>query len=238
MAFALTTALLLLSAMPASTPTPGPLWSVAIPGHGRAVFVPPSTPGRAPIVIAIHGSWDRPEWICEMLDRALRGDAGILCLRGVLRKERPNDGPRWTVGNEATTRAELAAALNVVASTFGDRVMTSRPILSGFSLGAGMAATLARKEPSAWSGVLLVEGGMGARVAGLVPKALPLALGCGTRGCSAKSAALCRTRSGPCLAETDLRYGHSYNPPFEESGARLLRWLVATAQAASDATPQ
>lgn len=221
--------LVALGTVTVSPPEPGALWSIGVPGHGRAVVVPPKGSKPAPLLIAIHGSWDRPEWICEMLDRALRGDAAVLCLRGVLRKDRPKDGPRWTVGNEATTRAELAAAVNVVTTMFGDRVVTDRPFLSGFSLGAGMAATLARKNPDAWSGVLLVEGGMGAGVAGRVPTVLPLALGCGTRGCSVKSAALCRIRQGPCRAETDLRYGHSYNPPFEESGERLLRWLLASA---------
>ena len=230
MPLVLPVALLMLSAVTASPPEPGPLWSVAIPGHGRAVFVPPSAPGVVPLIIAIHGSWDRPEWICEMLDRALQGDAGILCLRGVLRKDRPRDGPRWTVGNEATTRLEIASALDVVKARWGDRVVTSRPFLSGFSLGAGMAVTLARKDPEKWSGLLLVEGGMGAGVAGRVPATVPLALGCGTRGCAGKSAAICRKRRGPCLAETDLRYGHSYNPPFEVSGARLFRWLFASAE--------
>lgn len=225
--------LLALGTVTVSPPEPGPLWSVAVPGHGRAVVVPPKGPAPAPLLIAIHGSWDRPEWICEMLDRALQGDAAILCLRGVLRKDRPKDGPRWTVGDEAMTRSELDAAVGVVHAMFGDSVSTERPFLSGFSLGAGMAATLARKTPDAWSGVLLVEGGMGTGVAGRVPAVLPLALGCGTRGCSVKSAAVCRTRRGPCQAETDLRYAHSYNPPFEESGGRLLRWLLASAASAT-----
>lgn len=214
-------------------PEPRPLWSIVVPGHGRAVVVPPKGPDPAPLLIAIHGSWDRPEWICEMLDRALQGDAAILCLRGVLRKDRPKDGPRWTVGDEATTRSEVAAAVDVIRATFGVGVLTDRPFLSGFSLGAGMAATLARKSSDAWSGVLLVEGGMGVGVAGRVPQTLALALACGTRGCSVKSARVCRKRRGPCRAETDLRYGHSYNPPFEESGGRLLRWLFASAAGAA-----
>ncbi len=246
----LTAAALLGSDLPLSLP---------VPGYGRAVFIRGARE-EAPLVVALGGSWDRPEWLCEMLDRAAQKSAHLLCLRGALRPERPADGPRWTPRPPKESAAEIHRALESVVLVLGHS--PSRLLLAGFSRGAGVVATLARQHPPPGVvAVLLVEGGhaaaerLVARRAAGEPPALRVALGCGTRSCSAAARRICdrvdgRSKKRPsgvqspavsppgpppsasCRAETDLAVGHSYNPPWERQAAVLLGWALDPGAAA------
>ncbi len=206
-----------------------PGWALPVAGHGYAVWVPAGD-ANAPVVVALGGSWDRPEWLCEMLDRAARGRVHLLCVRGRLRPERPPDGPRWSPPPAEAAAKEVRAALEAArAAGLGDVPL----VLAGFSRGAGIAAALsASRYALGVAALVLVEGGHGARVA----PGLPTAWGCGTRGCARATAKRCRTARGPCIAEADLRVGHSYNPPWEVQGDRLLTWVLTTLNQGDNAT--
>lgn len=213
---------------PASLP-PNTRWSMPTPGYGDAIVVAPTTASAAPLIVVLHGSWDRPEWICDVFSQLTRGSAWLLCLRGKLRTESPPDGARWTLGRLADTRQELNIAVDMLRRIAPKRIQPGIALLAGFSKGAGHAQALAAKKPKRFPRVLLVEGGhrLKNRRERIAAKQR-IAFGCGTKACHKRASGLCeryRQHNGECQVETDLEYGHSYNPPFHRSGRRLLRWL-------------
>ncbi len=227
------TAMLLVALALAAPPEPRTLYALPVPGHGGATFVAPTAPGPRPLVVFVHGSWDRPEWLCEMMDRTLQGEAWLLCLRGTLRAEHPPDGARWTVGKPEQTLAELDAAEATLRARFGDRIAPGIAGMGGFSKGTWHVVTLAQRAPARFPAILLMEGGHGALTAKtirqLADAGTRVALACGTRSCARTAAARCRAlekAGASCRAAVDLAVGHSYNPPFEVMGGPLFRWLL------------
>ena len=51
-----------------------PMAPLRVPGHGDATIVPPIGEGPHEVVVILHGSWDRPEWVCEVFATIARGD--------------------------------------------------------------------------------------------------------------------------------------------------------------------
>lgn len=209
------------------------MYDFPVPGHGSATIVPPTGADPRPLIVFVHGSWDRPEWLCEMMDRTLEGAAWLLCLRGTLRAERPPDGARWTVGRPEQTLAELNAAETALRARFGDRISPGIAAIGGFSKGTWHVVTMARGAPARFPAILLMEGGHGAldkaTIRALGAARTRVALACGTRSCTRTAVARCRgleKAGAPCRSAVDLDVGHSYNPPFERLGAPLLRWLL------------
>lgn len=205
-----------------------------VPGYGDARIVTPATTRPVPLVVAVHGSWDRPEWICEQVDKAVRGRAWVLCIRGVRRPEEPADGPRWTLGKPTATLAEIEAAVRALKAKAQPWIRDGPWVLAGFSKGAYQAGVLAAREPTRFPRLLLHEGGQSSLTGRRLRRfaahgGARVAYGCGTRGCVAASERACRAlrrRSVACRVMTDLRVGHSYNPPFEDMGSELFGWLL------------
>ena len=204
-------------------------WSLPVRGHGDAIAVSPAGDGPAPLIVILHGSWDRPEWICDMFVKVAPPHSWLLCLRGTLRAEKPPDGPRWTVGNTSETHTEINLAEDALRAIAPHRVGHGIALLVGFSKGASRARSLAKREPSRFPRLLLVEGGYAHKRSSNGAQATQrIAFGCGTQRCTRLATRACRAHTaqgGDCIIETDLRYKHSYNPPFTESGRRLVRWL-------------
>jgi pimeloyl-ACP methyl ester carboxylesterase len=206
-----------------------------IPGHGEAVIVTPAAGGKMPLTVVLHGSWDRPEWMCDVFSRVSRGRSWVVCLRGTLRPEMPEDGPRWTFGKPVKTLTEINAAIRTIRLHYGDRIAPGPPILAGFSKGAYQAAWLASRHPDRFPKLLLTEGGHSSMSRKAVKRfakrgGKAVAWGCGTASCEKASKRACsrlRRAGVECELQTDLRYGHSYNPPFSESGRKLFGWVLS-----------
>ena len=80
------------------------------------VAVPLGAQSARSIVIALHGSADRPEWACAAL-RSIAGPAPfVLCPRGVARAGFVESDPRYTFGASDDTARELRAALAELCS--------------------------------------------------------------------------------------------------------------------------
>ena len=61
-----------------------------VPGFRPSVVVPPaSKEGKRPVVIALHGNFDRAQWNCEELPALVEGRAWLVCIRGIPRRELP-----------------------------------------------------------------------------------------------------------------------------------------------------
>jgi len=145
---------------PLLTPLKAQSWLVElkVPGFGSAALAVPlgaSTP--RPIVIALHGVADRPEWACATL-RAIAGpEPFVLCPRGLQRTEFAAPAERYTFGTADDTALELRAALVELKRRFGQHVAPGPVVFVGFEIGADHAAAIARQEPAFFSRLLLIE---------------------------------------------------------------------------------
>jgi len=129
-----------------------------VPGFGKAaVAVPLGATTPRPIVIALHGAADRPEWACSAL-RSIAGPAPfVLCPRGIPRTDFPASDARYTFGDSDATSSELRAALKELKRRFGVHVAPGPVVFSGFEIGADRVASISSQEPAFFSRVLLIE---------------------------------------------------------------------------------
>src|SRR6187402_3396523 len=128
------------------------LIELEVAGFGKAALaVPLGANAPRSIVVALHGSADRPEWACAAL-RSIAGPAPfVLCPRGVARADFSESDARYTFGTVDDTESELRSALLALKQRFGVYVAAGPVIFSGFELGADHAATIAAQEPSFFS---------------------------------------------------------------------------------------
>ncbi len=128
-----------------------------VDGFGKAALaVPIGATEPRPIVIALHGAADRPEWACG----AWRGIVGpapfVLCPRGVARADFVAPDVRYTFGTADATASELRAGLAALKRRFGAHVSSGSVVFAGFELGADRVAVIARQEPTFFARLALV----------------------------------------------------------------------------------
>ncbi|MBN1605169.1 MAG: hypothetical protein JW940_00975 [Polyangiaceae bacterium] len=149
----------------AQTPSLSPLkadsWLVelAVEGFGTtSVSVPLGATSPRPVLIALHGQADRPEWQCGTWRGVTEAFPFIVCPRG---KAVPGSSHPVVYSYEGTRAVakELRGALEALKKRFDGYVAPSPVVLAGFSLGAIYALELAKEEPSFFSRVVLIEGG-------------------------------------------------------------------------------
>src|SRR6187402_2399597 len=88
------------------------LQDLPVPGYGTAVVsVPLGAREPRPVVLALHGNYDRPEWQCEVWRTITGGFPWVLCPRGVPRSDAPKSEDRWTYTTAAKVGDEVRAAL-------------------------------------------------------------------------------------------------------------------------------
>lgn len=139
---------------------PEDIVALDVPGYlEAAVSVPRGATQPRPIVIALHGENDRPEWQCRAWRDISRGYPWVLCPRGALRADSPASDRRFTYASLQEATRELRAALGALKDRYVYHVAPGPVVLVGFSLGAQYAARIAKQEPSFFSRVVLVEGG-------------------------------------------------------------------------------
>lgn len=140
-------------------PLGGVSWRIdlEVPGFApSSVTVPLGATRPRPVVVALHGRADRPEWQCG----SWRGIAGtgvfVLCPRGV---PAPGRTEVYTYGSPKELARELRAALGTLKQRFEGYVSPGPVVLAGFSLGAIYGVDLLIEEPSFFSRAVLIEGG-------------------------------------------------------------------------------
>jgi predicted esterase len=129
-----------------------------VPGFGKSsLAVPLGAKAPRSIVIALHGSADRPEWACAAL-RSVAGPAPfVLCPRGVPRADFASNDARYTFGSADDTARELRAALAELKRRYDAYVAPGPVVFAGFELGADQVAFIAPQEPAFFSRLLLIE---------------------------------------------------------------------------------
>jgi pimeloyl-ACP methyl ester carboxylesterase len=190
-----------------------------------------------PLVIGLHGNFDRPQWFCGAMEEIVEGRAWLLCPRGRRRRDVPREYDRYTFPSRSRLRREIAAGLKALRERYPGRVAAGPALLAGFSLGAIYASRFAVAQPGRYPRLYLVEGAH--RV--WTPKNIrrfargggkAVLFGCGRRGCRAQSRRICRAlnRAGVWCGEvTSPGLGHSYTAPLTRLALSLWERLVAGA---------
>ncbi len=230
-------ALCLLAGSPRAEPR---LERLKVPGFRDAALGAPRLPGRRPIVVGLHGNFDRPEWFCgEGLARLVDGRAWLLCPRGVPRADAPREWDRWTFTARARVQAEIDAALAALRRAHPDRIADGKPILAGFSLGAIIAARLAVERPASAPLLYLVEGSLEVWDAKAIARyarggGRAVLFGCGGKGCGAVSRRICAAMARAklrCASATAPGLGHGYGGPLHAEVRPAFQELLGPALA-------
>ena len=128
--------------------------SVEVPDHAPALLaVPLGAKSPRPLLIALHGDNDRPEWTCGSY-RHIAPRAFILCPTGIARAD------RFTLRDTPTTRGELRALLPAIKARFGPHLAKGSVVLAGIGPSVQQAIQIALEEPAFFSRLVLVDGAL------------------------------------------------------------------------------
>jgi pimeloyl-ACP methyl ester carboxylesterase len=206
----------------------------AAPFRDAVMSIPVGATEPRPVVVALHGNYDRPEWQCEVWRAVTKGFPFVVCPRGIPRSDAPRELDRWTYGKGSEVEREIDAALASLASRFGDHVARGPVVYAGFSLGAIIGVGVVSRDPARFAHAVLVEGGHSqwtrerarAYATGGGKRVL---FACGQRACKAET-----TVPGKLLeqagVDVHLVYGdeqaHTYDGKVAEAIGRELAWLI------------
>ena len=217
-------------------PVLGTPQTLSVPGFNDAAFVTPATPGSEaqPVVIVLHGNFDRPEWQCEMWRDVASWYGWVLCPRGVRTPWATLEEDRWTYkGGAKRVSKEMMAALSALEARFPDAVTRKRAVLVGFSLGAILLPELIGIHPNEFSTVFLIEGGLkqldnyiySMKRNGV--KRIGLAMSTAANRQKVPGIEKKIKRSGLRSVYVDMRgAGHNYRMDFGTTGKTALRQLL------------
>lgn len=207
-----------------------------VPGFAPASHVVPpgESAGPRPVVVVLHGNFDRPEWECDVWAEAAAGYGFVLCPRGVRTPWATRAEDRWTYGSAAKVGREIEAGLRALEARYPGRVTREGTVLAGFSLGAILAPKLVRAAPGRYPFVFLVEGGVdqlteegiaSLKRAGVLGVGLAMSAP-GRRRLAAKAVPALEA-AGLRAAYVDMKgAGHGYSRDFGPAGAAAVRALL------------
>jgi poly(3-hydroxybutyrate) depolymerase len=226
---------------PPPAPKLAPLQGVAelaplvVPDFRDAIVSVPlgATEGR-PVVLALHGNYDRPEWQCGVWREVTKAYPFIVCPRGIPRRDAAPSENRFTYGKPADVRREIDAALAALQIRFGDYIAAGPIVYTGFSLGAILGVGIVADDADRFPRAVLVEGGQSNWSQA---RAKSYAAAGGKRVLFACGQRACRTDTkgpekllGRLGVETRSVYGgevgHTYDGRVAEEIGRAWPWLV------------
>ena len=202
------------------------------------VDVPLGAREPRPLVVAVHGNFDRPEWICGVWSEVTSAFPFVVCPRGSKRKDAPGQD-RWTFAGSGAVSREIDLTLSATRARWAEHVEDGPAVYAGFSLGAILGVSIVGADPARFPRVILVEGGhdgwtdaraagfaKGARDAGVEPRVLFV---CAQNGCVSDATPARRTllRHG---VEAEIvsagNVGHRYDGPVAEVTRSHLAWVT------------
>lgn len=232
----LSVTLVLASGVAGAQAPPAEPIDLPVPGHTAAVVVPPPDTQPRPVLVATHGSFDRPEWHCDTWPAIFGRRFFVLCPRGALRWDTPQEPSlrRYYYRGGPRLEQEIDAALRALSTRFGDRVAPGPHVYLGFSQGAIYGAPILSRHAARFPRAVLVEGGSGhwtpatarsyARGGGQ-----RVLFACGQSGCQRRAAA-----AAAVLEQAGVRArvvaapgtGHTYDGPVAEQIRAAASWLL------------
>lgn len=197
------------------------------------VSVPTGATTPRPVVVALHGNYDRPEWQCEVWREITKGFPFVLCPRGIPRDDAPKSEDRWTYGAMGPTEKELERAIEALAARFPDHVDPGPIVYTGFSLGAIYGKLIARKNAARFPRAVFVEGGyegwaLGNARAYAKGGGARVLFACGQSACvhAGKQVARLLEKEGiPTRVVSGGNIGHTYDGPVARAIAAEWAWL-------------
>jgi predicted esterase len=218
----------------AALQAPGPFVALPVPNFRDAVVsVPLGATEPRPVVVALHGNFDRPEWQCEVWRDITSGFPFVLCPRGVPRTDVPKSLDRWTYGAAQKVEDELVASLEALRAAHGAHVADGPVLFTGFSLGAIVGVRILQRHGARFSRAVLTEGGE--KWSHAAAKAYAAAGGqrvlfaCGQTACqhAGRSAARILERHGiAARVAFGGNIGHTYDGKVADGIAAEWNWLV------------
>jgi predicted esterase len=207
---------------------------LAVEGFGDAAVVLPGRASRpSPVVVVLHGNFDRPEWICAAWAPIVRGHAFILCPRGRRRRDATAEEDRWTYRSPEAAHTEAIAARHALEARYPGRVDEGPDVWVGFSLGAHYLSSLAAAHPDRFGRIQLVEGGRAllgspdrarryARGGGRV------AVACGQADCARRASRLAQrvNAAGGAGRAESVDAGHRVGGPMDVPVGLTFDWLI------------
>jgi poly(3-hydroxybutyrate) depolymerase len=212
----------------------GEFVSLPVTGFRDAVVsLPLGATTKRPIVLALHGNFDRPEWQCEVWRGIVQTTAFVLCPRGTPRADAPGLD-RWEYGSRAKTRDELEAALAALRERYADYVADGPVVFTGFSLGAILGVGIVQSDPQRFARVVLTEGGQRgwSRATAKAFKAgggERVLFACGQAGCVQNSKTLVTQLEKEGVLGRVVsggKAGHTYDGPVARAIADSWAWLT------------
>lgn len=213
----------------------GPFAPLPVEGYAAAVVsLPSGAKGPRPVLVAVHGNYDTPEWQCRVWREAVGARGFVLCPRGVARRDSPSrDDVRFEYASGAALEKELDAALEALGRAYAGYVDDEAMIYTGFSLGANMGSGILRKRPGRFPRAVLIEGGSSWAPAAAATYAkgggARILWACGQTGCvqsSERSAAALVKAGGAARVVSAKGAGHTYDGPVAEQIRAAFDWLV------------
>jgi hypothetical protein len=128
------------------------------------VALPLGAKSPRPLLVALHGDDDRPEWTCGSYHHVTAARAFVLCPSGVPR------GERFTLGTTPATRSELRALLPALKTRYAPYLAKGSVILAALGPSVAQAVDIALEEPSFFSRLLLVDGAVDRFTTGVVQR--------------------------------------------------------------------
>jgi predicted esterase len=122
----------------------------------QVVYVAPPVGAREPrpIVVAVHGAGDRPDWACGGWRLGTDAFAFVVCPQGF-----PMSTTTFGWRNEGTLLSAVDAAIAAVRERYGSHVADAPAVYAGFSQGAKLAAKVLVQRASQFPLGVFAEGG-------------------------------------------------------------------------------
>ena len=207
--------------------------------RAATVGVPLGAREVRPVVVALHGNFDRPEWACDIWTNVTKDIPFVICPRGTARTDAPGQD-RWTYPGSSAAAREVDRALTAARARWGAYIDEGPMVYAGFSLGAILGVPIVAAEAARFPRVILVEGGhdgwtdrtaaafaAGAADAGtIVPRVLFV---CAQTGCMSESKAA-KTILNRHGVEAEIvsagNVGHRYDGPVADATRSRFAWVV------------
>ncbi len=132
-------------------------WVEPLPlADGQLAYVMPPVGAREPrpLIVAVHGAGDRPDWACGGWRLGTHEYPFVVCPQGLR-----FDSQRfaWNVPSTIARRAQ--AAIDAARQRFGAYIADGPTIYAGFSQGATLAGPVLLEQHDRFPVVVLAEGG-------------------------------------------------------------------------------
>jgi predicted esterase len=132
-------------------------WIEPLPmADGNLAYVTPPVGAREPrpLMVAVHGAGDRPEWACGGWRLGASEYPFVVCPQGL-----KLDSQRFAWDSPRTIARRVQAAIDAARARFGPYVADGPTVYAGFSQGATMASTTLLEQRDRFPVVALAEGG-------------------------------------------------------------------------------